>query len=149
MIKKLRTISWITALIGIIDASYLTFIKFTHTPIYCTPGLGDCASVNSSKWSTLWGIPIAVFGLLFYLLVLFLIVFGHKIKFIEPVLNYVLFGICFFGFLFSMYLTYLELFVLHAVCQWCMVSATCATVLFILMILWQKEFKLQANYQED
>ncbi len=131
--RKITTI-WFTSLIGLIVSGYLTFVKLFHQPIYCTPGLGDCESVNASRWSELWGVPIALFGMLSYLAVLILVLLGPKIRLIKTYNNHLVFGIGTFGFLFSLYLTYLELFVIKAICQWCLVSALCMTIIFIFSI---------------
>ncbi|MCX6054842.1 MAG: vitamin K epoxide reductase family protein [Chloroflexi bacterium] len=135
MKKNTINVSLVAGLIGMFDSIYLAVVKLSHIPIYCTPGLGDCATVNSSPWSLLWGIPVSIFGIATYLGIICLVLFGNKIPFIRPYTSYLLFGIGFFGFLFSLYLTYIELFVLHAICQWCMLSAGCMTVIFIISIL--------------
>lgn len=133
------TVIWISSLVGFIVAGYLTYVKIFHAPIYCTPGLGDCAAVNASRWSELWGIPIALFGMLSYLLILFLVFFGPKIAFLRTYNKMLIFGIGLFGFLFSVYLTYLELFVIKMLCQWCLVSAICMTTIFITSIFWLQQ----------
>ena len=131
--KELTTIC-IASIIGLIVSSYLSYVKLFHTAIYCTPGLGDCQSVNSSQWSVLWGIPVAVFGVIGYLAILFIVYFGPKLAIFKPYIRSSLFGLGLFGFLFSAYLTYIELFVLHTICQWCILSALCMTVIFISSI---------------
>jgi uncharacterized membrane protein len=125
------TLIWISSLVGFIVAIYLSYVKLFHAPIYCTPGLGDCATVNASQWSELWGIPIALFGMFSYLAILFLIFLGPKIAFLRPYSKLLIFGIGLFGFLFSIYLTYLEFFVIKTLCQWCLLSAICMTAIFI------------------
>ncbi len=86
------TIIWIASLIGLVVAGYLSYVKLFHAPIYCTPGLGDCATVNASRWSLLWGIPIAVLGMLSYLALFLLVFLGPKIYNFR---NYS--GICFWN----------------------------------------------------
>lgn len=135
------TVIWITAIIGLVVSGYLAYVKLFQQPIYCTPGLGDCATVNSSKWSELWGIPIAFFGVLSYLAVLFLIFIGPRIAFLKKYVVLFVFGIGTFGFLYSLYLTYLELFVLKTICQWCVVSAICMTAIFIASFFWMRRVK--------
>jgi len=135
------TVIWITAIIGLVVSGYLAYVKLFQQPIYCTPGLGDCATVNSSKWSELWGIPIAFFGVLSYLAVLFLIFIGPTITFLKKYVVLFVFGIGTFGFLYSLYLTYLELFVLKTICQWCVVSAICMTAIFIASFFWMRRVK--------
>ncbi len=124
-------ITWIATIAGILDAGYLSYVKLTKVAIYCTPGLGQCDVVNSSPYSFLLGIPLAYLGLLTYFAILFLLVFGEKIEFLKPYSLYLLFGISAFGFLFSLYLTYLEIWVIKAICQWCVLSAILMTVICI------------------
>jgi uncharacterized membrane protein len=140
-----KKVIWVAALIGAIDAAYLTYVKLTHIPIYCTPGLGDCASVQNSRWSTIWGIPLSLFGFAMYLAIIGLLLFGPKIKLIKPYSNYLLFGIGLFGFLYSLYLTYLEFFVIHALCQWCILSAICITGIFISSIVQLQNNQFQSS----
>lgn len=122
------------AIIGLLDSLYLSYVKLSGTQIYCTPGLGECDVVNASRWSILWGIPLGVYGVLGYTLLFLIAVFGKKIPFISKDTDLYLFAISLAGFLFSAYLTYLELFVLKAICQWCVLSAIMMTVIFIFSI---------------
>jgi uncharacterized membrane protein len=124
----------IASLIGLMDCIYLSYIKLTNTAIYCTPGLGHCDVVNSSQWSELWGIPLAIYGIIGYSILLFLAVFGNRIKILAPYAELLLFATSLAGFLFSLYLTYLELFVIKAICQWCVLSALMMTVIFFTII---------------
>ena len=124
----------IAATIGLLDSLYLAYVKLAHTQIYCTPGLGNCDVVNASRWSILWGIPLGVYGVAGYGVILLISLFGQKWKILAMYNDMVLFALSFGGFLFSLYLTYLELFVLHAICQWCMLSALMMTVIFIVSV---------------
>jgi uncharacterized membrane protein len=124
----------IASMIGLLDSIYLSYIKLTNTAIYCTPGLGHCDVVNSSQWSELWGIPLAIYGIIGYSILLFLAVFGNRIKILSPYNELLLFATSLAGFLFSLYLTYLELFVIKAICQWCVLSALMMTVIFFTII---------------
>jgi uncharacterized membrane protein len=135
MKKTSRIIIWVASLIGLIDSGYLAYAKLFHTEVYCTPGLGDCVSVNASKWSEVWGIPVALFGMATYVAIIGLLLFGKKIKFLAPYVTELIFGIGFVGFLYSLYLTYIELFVLHAICQWCVLSAIVVTIIFITALV--------------
>ncbi|MBA4376910.1 MAG: vitamin K epoxide reductase [Anaerolinea sp.] len=138
-------ITWIAAIIGVFDSAYLAYVKFAQSSIYCTPGLGDCVSVNSSQWSVIWGIPVAIFGIATYLAVIGLLLLAQKIHFMRSYAIYFIFGIGLFGVLYSLYLTYIEFFVLHAVCQWCILSAICITTIFIATIIRLKEYQFQPN----
>lgn len=135
-INRIRIVIWVTALVGLLVSGYLAWVKIFNTPIYCTPGLGDCVSVNSSDYSELWGIPIAFFGIMGFLSILLLVVFGERYKLIKQYQLLLVFGISLFGFLYSLYLTYLEIFVIQAICQWCVLSALCMTLIFSASIVW-------------
>jgi len=142
--SNLTRIALVASIIGFIDSAYLTFVKFTDTPIYCTPGLGDCASVQNSPYSELWGIPLALLGTLTYLALIVLYLIGQKIRILKSIHFHLIFGLGLFGFLFSLYLTYLEFFIIRAVCQWCILSALCMTAIFITTIIQLKRQSFQS-----
>ncbi len=144
IINRIRTTIWITALVGLLTSGYLTYVKVFDTPIYCTPGLGDCSTVNSSSYSELWGIPIAIFGILSFLAIFLFVFLGERLKLVNQYQVLVIFGISFFGFLYSLYLTYLEIFVIQAVCQWCVLSGLCMTIIFAASMIWLKQ-KQESN----
>lgn len=132
--KRINLVILCVALVGMIDSFYLSWLKLTHNETKCIPGLGDCGSVNSSAYSFFAGIPVAYIGLISYLLVIGLIVFQLQ-KNIEIVsITYLQFGITIIGFIFSGYLTYVELGILHEVCGFCVISAICMTLLFSLSL---------------
>lgn len=133
---------WVAAVIGLLDSIYLSYVKITQTPIYCTPGLGHCETVNASRWSEIWGIPVAIFGIMAYFVVILILILGNHVKWINNYQNFLLFGVSFSGFLFSLYLTYIELFVLHTICQWCILSAISITAILIAVITRLKAKKL-------
>ncbi|NPA26359.1 MAG: vitamin K epoxide reductase family protein [Chloroflexi bacterium] len=120
------------ALLGLLDASYLTWLKFAHA----TCGVGGCDVVNSSPYAELFGIPIALFGALTYGVILFLL-------WIEPRLaqtwaeyaRYAVFGITFFGVVYSAYLTYVEIAIIQAICPFCVVSAVTLLFLWVLAMI--------------
>lgn len=122
------------SVIGILVSGYLAYVKLFHVTIYCTPGLGNCETVNSSRYSMLFGIPLGVWGLIGYIALFLLITFGRKIHFISENVDLTVFAISLAGFLFSIYLTALELFVIKAICQWCILSAVMMTLIFIASV---------------
>lgn len=132
--KTTSSIIRIAAIIGLLDSLYLAYVKLAHTEIYCTPGLGDCHVVNASRWSTLWGIPLGVYGVAGFGVILLISLFGQKLKTLSTYSDLVLFALSLGGFLFSLYLTYIELFILRAICQWCLLSALMMTVIFIVSV---------------
>lgn len=115
-------------------SGYLAYVKLFHIAIYCTPGLGNCETVNSSTYSILFGVPLGVWGLIGYTALFLLITFGRKIHFFSEYLDLTIFAISLGGFLFSIYLTSLELFVIKAICQWCILSAVMMTFIFIASV---------------
>ncbi len=139
IMKKPETFSdWlfiIAAFIGLIDSIYLIWIKIANDKIYCLPGIGDCWTVNTSQYSQVFGIPISVFGAIAYLAILVAALFANRSNFLRANQITLLFGITLAGFLYSLYLTYLELFVINAICPFCVISAVAMTILFVLSVL--------------
>jgi len=137
--KKPETFSdWlfiIAAVIGLIDSIYLIWIKIANDKIYCLPGIGDCWTVNTSQYSQVFGIPISAFGAIAYLAILVAALFANRSNFLRVNQITLLFGISLAGFLYSLYLTYLELFVINAICPFCVISAVAMTILFVLSVL--------------
>lgn len=121
------------ALVGLGVASYLSYVETQNVSAICGP-IGDCNAVQASSYSRLFGVvPIAVFGLTGYLVILALwgwIYFRSGQTAELAALG--LLGATLFGTAFSTYLTYLEPFVLHAVCTWCLTSAVVMTALMVL-----------------
>jgi uncharacterized membrane protein len=118
---------------GLIVAGYLTYMEMTSTVPVCGPILPGCETVQTSRYARLFGfLPIAVIGLAGYttiLLTWLVRTFGkEKIQYASSV---ALWAFSFFGVLFSTYLTYLEAFVIHATCSWCITSAV-----LMMLILW-------------
>jgi uncharacterized membrane protein len=125
----LQRIALLIALIGIGVATYITIADSGGGAPACLAGGGGCETVASSSYSHIAGINIAVFGIGGYvLLVCAALTPGDFGRFAGFVLALV-------GCGFSLYLTYLELFVIHAICQWCATSAVLMTVLFVLCSL--------------
>ncbi len=132
---RLRFYSFILALIGLLDALYLLWIKITQNKALCLPGIGDCWSVNTSRYSEIFGVPLSLLGALAYLAILALLWLEGKRLDDKVLLPGVVFGVTLAGFVFSIYLTYLEIFVIKAICPFCVVSAIVMTILWILSIL--------------
>src|SRR5438445_12516554 len=97
--------------------------------------MGSCETVNTSKWSRFLGLPVAAWGLLFYLDVFAIALIGTLPRFEnERVISIVLVAETVVGVLFSAWLTYLELAVIHAICIWCVTSAGIVTGILLLII---------------
>ena len=137
--KKINIVASIAAIIGLFDSVYLTWIKLSHNETLCAPGLGDCFTVNTSRYSEIFGIPIAIFGMATYLSIIAILVFENRVNFLKEYGTLALFGISLVGVLYSIYLSYLEEFVLHAWCPYCILSAIVITVIFVISIIRLKE----------
>jgi uncharacterized membrane protein len=157
---KLRMAIGVLALVGLLVAVYLAIfeIGYLFAPsfsgeIVC-PNQG-CETVNRSQYVTMFGLPVAVYGILGYLAILVIdlgwmtrremaaLAGGKKRRAAAgPVRRWlarvrvsnVLLALTGLGFLASLFLTYLELFRIRAICTWCMVSASVMTVLFGLAL---------------
>ncbi|HML41145.1 MAG TPA: vitamin K epoxide reductase family protein [Bellilinea sp.] len=133
--NKLNKVFLITNVIGLIDAIYLIIVKFANNKALCIQGIGDCWSVNTSRYSTIAGIPLSVIGTLGYLVILLIHLNLNRFEVTRKYGLYALFGLTLGGFIFSIYLTYLEIAVIKAICPFCVVSAIAMTVLFVVSIL--------------
>ena len=122
------------ALAGIFISLYLTLYKLgVIGELSCT--IGSCETVNTSKWSRFLGLPVAAWGLLFYLDVFAVALVGTLSRFEnERVISIVLVAETAVGVLFSAWLTYLELAVIHAICIWCVTSAVIVAVIFLVSV---------------
>jgi len=130
------------ALAGIFISLYLTLYKLGIIgELSCS--IGSCETVNTSKWATFLGLPVAAWGLLFYLDVFAVALIGTFPRFEnEPVISIVLVAQSAIGVLFSAWLTYLELAVIHAICIWCVTSACVVTLIFIVSLMDLREIRL-------
>jgi uncharacterized membrane protein len=122
------------ALAGIFISLYLTLYKLgVIAELSCS--VGSCETVNLSKWSRFLGIPVAAWGLLFYLDVFVIARVGTlpRLQY-APVISLVIVVEAAVGVLFSAWLTYLELAVIQAICVWCVTSAVVVTLILIVSI---------------
>ena len=133
--NKPKLASVVIARLGFLDALYLLMIKLTQEPAFCIQGIGDCWSVNTSVYSQIFGIPVALLGTLAFLTLQLIFMFETRIGFLNEYSKYILFGITLVGVLYSAYLTYLEIAVIEAICPFCILSAISMGVLFILSVI--------------
>jgi uncharacterized membrane protein len=123
--RRLRIAAIVLALIGLGVASYLTYVHYEDIRPVCGLG-GDCVKVQTSEWSKLAGIPVAVLGLAAYATILISLFVPGEEALIAGALTSLV------GFGFSAYLTYRELFTIDAICQWCVASAIVMTLLAVV-----------------
>jgi uncharacterized membrane protein len=140
------------SLIGMIDASYISFETLLNKTPACSPPFA-CTKVLDSQWAYVAGIPLSVYGLVFYLImfVLSIVYFtdlksnfyffkqvGEKIKLLASL-----------GFAFSVYLVSLMAFVIKAWCLWCLISAITTTLLFGVSRLIDKAQNIKTTLDTD
>jgi uncharacterized membrane protein len=131
------------ALAGIFVSLYLTLYKLGIIgELSCS--IGSCETVNTSTWSRFLGLPVAAWGLLFYLDVFAISLIGTFPRFEdERVISLVLVAEAAVGVLFSAWLTYLELGVIHAICIWCVTSAVIVTLILLVSVADLRDFRAE------
>lgn len=126
----LRLTGMLLCAAGLVVAGYVFYTSVLLNEIpQCVGGGGGCSVVEKSRYSHLFGIHISVFGLIGYVLILAAFVMRGDRGRIAAV------ALSLFGFAFSLYLTYLELWEILAICQWCVASAVIMTMLFVVSAL--------------
>ena len=123
------------AFIGVFVSTYLTLYKFGYIgSLQCA--VGSCETVNTSRWATFLGLPVAAWGLGFYVAALALVFVGIQERYADSsAVALALVALTGWGVLFSGWLTYLELFVIDAICIWCVTSAVIVLVMFAISVL--------------
>jgi uncharacterized membrane protein len=130
-----RTIVAALALAGIFVAVYLLLYKIGRIGnLSCS--IGSCETVNTSKWAVFLGAPVAAWGVGFYVVLFSLALASLQDRYAESLgMSQLLVVVSGIGFVFSAWLTSLELFVIHAICQWCVISAIIVTLIFLVSVL--------------
>lgn len=134
MDKWLHRISIALAVLGILVSIYMTIYKFTGNKKMCI-GSGDCETVNQSRFSEIYGIPVALVGVGGYLSILAVLLLEKRNPFLRDNATMLLFGVTLMGFLFTLYLVYVELILLKALCPFCVTSQVTMTLIFIVSVI--------------
>jgi uncharacterized membrane protein len=113
---------------GLGIAGYLTYVHYAAIKPLCTAG-GSCEKVQTSVYSELAGVPVALIGLLGYVAILGLLIAPES-----ETTRFATMALALVGFAFSAYLTYRELYSIHAICEWCASSAAILTVMAPLSV---------------
>lgn len=134
MTRSVRMMIALLALVGALVALYLTLFKVgVIGELVCN--LGSCERVNTSRWSTFLGLPVAAWGLATYVVLLVLALVSVQRDDLERPIAWTLVLLSGWSVLFSAWLTSKELFVIHAICIWCVTSATIMTLIFFASLL--------------
>lgn len=127
------TVGWLTVgLIGFVDAAYLTIQHYRGASLDCYL-LRGCEEVTTSRYATIGSISIALLGALYYLSIILL-----SAAYLDTKRNWLLTiisSLTTVGFLVSIFLVYLQIFVIRALCSYCLLSAFVAAALFVLAVI--------------
>jgi uncharacterized membrane protein len=126
--RAVRFVMIAIATVGLGVASYLTYVHYAGAPILCLRG-GGCETVQHSIYSKLAGVPVALIGLIGYILILASLLVPDSESSRLATMAFTVMG---FGF--SLYLTSRELFSIHAICPWCVSSAVMMTLLACMSV---------------
>lgn len=140
--KKLSIVSLLLALTGAGIAAYLTYVHYNLDALVCAGG--GCEIVQTSKYSEIMDIPVAMFGLLMFLGVSSLIVIRDRVADYAYLANAGIMVALVAALIYYAYLSYLEANVIHAWCEWCVVSSIVTLVLFLVEV-----YRMWRDYSDD
>ena len=145
MDNRLRKVIIVFTVIGLLVSIYMTIFKLTNNESMCI-GNGGCSIVNASGYSSINGIPVAAVGIGGYLAILVMLFLERKPGFFEENGSMILFGLTLMGFLFTLWLIFVEVALIKALCPFCLTSQISMTIIFILTVI--RVIK-QPQIQED
>jgi uncharacterized membrane protein len=129
--NPVRTLGIVLAIAGLIDSIYLSWLHLgSGHAAFCETG-GGCDIVQSSAWAEVGGIPVALIGLAGYIVILLALLLDKQLG--EWGQTIVL-GATMIGTLYSAFLTYVEVFILRAICPYCVASAVFMVGLLVVAI---------------
>jgi uncharacterized membrane protein len=134
MEKRLSQIAIGLTIIGLLVSIYMTIYKFTSNDKMCI-GSGDCKTVNASRYAEVYGIPVAVLGVAGYSAILAVLLLERKPGFFQENGSLLFFGLSLTGFLFTLYLIFVEVALIKAYCPFCITSQTVMTIIFIISVI--------------
>jgi len=131
-VRRLALFYAILAAAGLILSAWLWY-HATHTTVLFCPSGGGCNTVQQSPYAHFLGLPVAAWGAFYYLLAVF-VAGWWALAAPGQMLSWLVLVLAAAGEAVSFYLTYLELFVIRAVCFWCLVSAAITTLLLVTAV---------------
>jgi len=121
----------ILAFFGLADSAYIAQTEASNTPLICNvDNLSGCNIVASSPYAHLFGIPLAEYGVVFYSLIFILA--ALELALFNRLLRRIIQGISLIGVVASLYFTLIEIFVINALCIYCLVSAFITLLVLIV-----------------
>ena len=145
MDKRLKQVIVGLTVLGLLVSIYMTIYKFTDNEAMCV-GSGGCSVVNASRYSEVQGIPVAVLGVVGYLAILAILYLETRPGFFQDNGGMILFGLTLVGFLFTVWLVYVEVALIKAYCPFCITSQITMTIIFVLTVI---RVLKQPQTQED
>lgn len=134
-------ISLALVVMGLIVSGYLSYVKLTDVPMVCAQdSVFNCDVVQNSVYSKMFNIPIAWLGFGLYVVIGALLLVNDRSAFLRENGMLILFGLVLFGWVYSMYLVYLQFFVLRALCMWCLMHEAIISVLFLVTAVRLRNF---------
>ena len=121
-------------IVGLLVSVYMTIYKVTSNDSMCL-GSGDCSTVNASIYSEVNDIPVAAIGVLGYLAILAVLLFENRNSFFRQNGTLLIFGMALTGFIFTVWLIYVEVALLKAICPFCVTSQIAMTLIFIVAVI--------------
>lgn len=134
MNKRLSQAAIALTIIGLLVSIYMTIYKITSNDNMCI-GSKDCSVVNASRYSEVNGIPVAVIGVAGYLALLAVQALERKPGFFQQNGTMIFFALSVTGFLFTLYLIFLEVALIKAYCPFCITSQAAMTLIFVISVI--------------
>jgi uncharacterized membrane protein len=146
---KLKNFMLLLIAIGLFISGYLSYVKLADVQMACVAGGAfNCDAVQSSAYSTMFGIPIAVLGFMVYGILGLVLLFEKQIDVLNDYGDIIILCLGIFAWLFSMWLVYLQFFVLQALCMWCLMHEFNFTLLFITICVHYYQRNIKAQPEE-
>lgn len=137
--KPLSILSLVLAIVGLGLSIYLTYVHYNIDALVC--GTGGCEIVQTSRYSEMFGVPIAVFGVVMFTALIIAIVLRERLPEHADMIGTGIVIVLLMAVLYWAYLSYLEANVIHAWCQWCV-----ATSLVTLAFLFVESYRWYQSY---
>ncbi len=118
-------------IVALCVTGWMFYNKIAGQPLQCSEiGIINCSVVESSAWSRVLGFPTSGLGFIAHVIILSLLLLERRVSFFQQYAVPMLFGVTLFSVLYHFYLIYISLFVIKAICLWCMTAATLMTIQF-------------------
>lgn len=128
-------VSVLLVVAGLLVTGYMSYAKLAEQPLVCAQaGIIDCSKVESSAWAYIMGIPTAIWGFGAHLFIGLLLLLEVRVGFFKEYTPMLVFGAALFGLLYHVYLTYVSVALIGAVCPWCLTAASIMIGQFIITI---------------